>query len=268
MERKNIVWDAEKCNRLYDYFADNPAEESSYFGYQVGKAIVEFCGYFANIKECKVLDYGSGMGHLLSEFIDYGVDIWGCDMSSHEVAYCNEKFENKEKFHGVYLFDGHRLPFETESFDFITCTECIEHILPEHMGVLDELYRVLKAEGRILITTPNEEDFKKAEFCCPECNTVFHRYGHVNRFSAEELKKLMESHDYKTIQCQGTDFVYFQKFIWHKSYSDMSIKEIKEQIKKECIKMVDFKRGTMGSKVFNMIMHLNRTPNLFYVGEK
>ena len=46
------------------------------------------------------------------------------------------------------------LPFEDESFDFIWCSEVIEH-LKNPSASLSELLRVTKRGGRLVLTTPN-----------------------------------------------------------------------------------------------------------------
>ena len=50
--------------------------------------------------------------------------------------------------------DATSLPFETESFDIIICSEVIEHI-PDAKKVILEFHRVLKPDGKLLLTTPN-----------------------------------------------------------------------------------------------------------------
>ena len=46
------------------------------------------------------------------------------------------------------------LPFEDKSFDLVWCTEVIEHLHePEYL--LSEIERVLKLDGRAVLTTPN-----------------------------------------------------------------------------------------------------------------
>ena len=107
MNPKQIEWTSEKCNRLYDYAASKPKNISNFFGYQVGEAIVHFCEYFVpDIKNCNVLDYGCGMGHLISQFLKKNINISGIDMSPGEVKYVNDTFVTNPKFHGAKLFDG------------------------------------------------------------------------------------------------------------------------------------------------------------------
>ena len=264
MEPKHIVWNEEKSNRLYDYYAtQNPAKETEYFGYQVGKAIVNFSKYFvADIKECKCLDYGCGSGHIIGHFLKEKIHICGIDMSERSVDVVEQKYKGNKFFMGARVYDGKRLPFKDDTFDLIICTEVIEHILPKHMDLfLLELKRVLKQEtGRLILTTPNDENFKRNEVYCPECNTIFHKHGHCNKFTGETLSKLMETHGFQTIMCQGTDF-------WQ--LVDLSLRKAWRILRKKYKQLCNYKKkGTLRDIFFIENMNLKSRPNLFWVGTK
>ena len=53
-----------------------------------------------------------------------------------------------------YVMNALDLKFEDNSFDAIVCSEVIEHVEDEKK-LLEEIKRVLKAEGTFVITTPN-----------------------------------------------------------------------------------------------------------------
>lgn len=272
MRREKIIWNVDNINRLWAYYASLDMDGTNYFGYQAGMAIVHLCSFFVdNLQECEVLDYGSGMGHIIERFLDKKVNISGVDMSKEEVEIVNRKYSGNPYFHGVKLFDGKALPFKDDNFSLITCTECIEHILPEHMdNLLDELYRVLKPGGVILFTTPNEEELRKEEMCCPECNTIFHKYGHVSTFSAKSLTGLIEKHNYETILCATTDFLHIQRYLSKRPpLMDMTLRQILTRIDRKRLRILDWKhKKASDSKLFKKYITLNRRPHLFYVGAK
>lgn len=272
IERQQIEWDIEKVNRLWDYKGTLNTEEEYYFGYQVGGAVVKFCEYISpkSLKQCNVLDYGCGKGHIIGYFLRKGIQISGVDMSEEEVKIVDKKYKKNSNFKGVKLFDGEKLPFSDNEFDLITCTECIEHVLDMHMSTfLSELYRVQKKDGVILITTPNEENIQKSQICCPNCNTVYHPQGHVRSFSSYTLTDLMEKYRYKTVLCGGTDFNHIQRMITKPNLLDMSIRQIIKRAERAVDGFVHVKgRGTMDDVLFQRYMHLNRQPHLVYVGKK
>lgn len=50
--------------------------------------------------------------------------------------------------------EGHRLPFPDASFDVVILDEVIEHLVDTD-SIMDEIHRVLRADGQLLISTPN-----------------------------------------------------------------------------------------------------------------
>ena len=64
-----------------------------------------------------------------------------------------EVLGNKENLRSDIYYDGSKLPFADNAFDSILCTEVFEHV-EKLDDVLDELYRVLKPGGRMIVTTP------------------------------------------------------------------------------------------------------------------
>lgn len=47
------------------------------------------------------------------------------------------------------------IPVEDETFDYVVCTEVIEHMEQDPMFMMSEINRVLKPEGVLVLTTPN-----------------------------------------------------------------------------------------------------------------
>jgi 2-polyprenyl-3-methyl-5-hydroxy-6-metoxy-1,4-benzoquinol methylase len=97
-----------------------------------------------------VLDVGCGEGDLLySAIANKKVDYEhanGCDLIDQLSRHSKLKFTKADLNMG--------LPFKDKSFDVITCIEVIEHL--ENPSLLvRELYRTLKPNGTLIISTPN-----------------------------------------------------------------------------------------------------------------
>ena len=88
-----------------------------------------------------------------SPYIDAGFEMVGLDFhQDHMLEFCSEL-----KTDGV-LGNALRLPFGDDVFDWVNCTDVIEHLLsPEQ--VLREIQRVLQAGGVLLMTTENATSF-------------------------------------------------------------------------------------------------------------
>lgn len=93
-----------------------------------------------------MLDAGAGEGALAFRMMQMGFDLETCDLN-------DERFKlQKTKFRTVDL--NQALPYSDNSFDFCVCVETIEH-LHDPWHLISELHRVLKRNGKLIITTPN-----------------------------------------------------------------------------------------------------------------
>ncbi len=123
--------------------------QPTFFGLLFNPFFIIRRGLYRNIADLsgsmrgRMLDFGCGSKPYrelfqVDEYI--GTDI---EVSGHDHA--NEDID-------VY-YDGKHLPFADASFDSIFSSEVFEHIfnLPQ---ILDELYRVLKPGGHLLVTVP------------------------------------------------------------------------------------------------------------------
>lgn len=92
--------------------------------------------------------------------------------------------------------DATALPFDNSSFDAVTMFDVIEHI-PDDGKAITEALRVLKKDGFLLLSTPNENwQFPYYSFMqsiCPTDKEIMADWGHVRRgYTLEELKKLID----------------------------------------------------------------------------
>jgi len=128
-----------------------------------------------------VLDAGCGNGAFLNSLPD-GYQAVGLDFSQEALKYVKAK--------AIYV-DIAALPFESASFDLVTCLEVLEH-LPSGVfeKAVSELQRVSKRY--IIISVPNDEDLDFHLVICPACRCWYNPYRHVRRFDSEKLKTLFE----------------------------------------------------------------------------
>jgi 2-polyprenyl-3-methyl-5-hydroxy-6-metoxy-1,4-benzoquinol methylase len=98
----------------------------------------------------KFLDIGCGLGFFSSRAGKLGAKVYGIDIGGNLVKISKSRYP-KGKFS---VASAERLPFKDDSFDMILCTEVIEHV-NNQKKVINEIFRVLKQGGHLIITTPN-----------------------------------------------------------------------------------------------------------------
>lgn len=99
----------------------------------------------------RVLEVGCGAGHIL-ERIPRG-SLTGVDISPVQIERSKKRLGTRAE---LLIAKGENLPFEDESFDRIICTEVFEHVLEPEL-ILREMKRVLKKNGIISLSIPNEK---------------------------------------------------------------------------------------------------------------
>ena len=99
----------------------------------------------SNAHEIKgmILDVGCGekpYANLFAATEYIGIDI---EQSGHDHTHSNIDM----------FYDGQHIPFEDNSIDSIICFEVLEHVFEPEI-IIQEMYRVLKPGGKLMLTTP------------------------------------------------------------------------------------------------------------------
>jgi len=109
------------------------------------------------------LDVGCGQGLYTARISKtYGCRGVGLDASAKSIAYANRHFKNKKlKF---IKGEATNLPFPDNYFDQVLSFDMLEHINKQKKG-LEEMVRVLKKGGKLLIYTLNRKDKYTLDWC-------------------------------------------------------------------------------------------------------
>jgi SAM-dependent methyltransferase len=96
-----------------------------------------------------ILDLGCGDGHFSARTFPNS-HMYGVDPSHKTIRFA----KNYNFFDGLVCAQGGTLPFNSGFFGSVISNSVLEHI-QDVDEVLEESYRILKAQGRLFITVPN-----------------------------------------------------------------------------------------------------------------
>lgn len=140
----------------------------------------------------KFLDLGCGEGrHCFGAYMSEEIDVFGFDMSLSDVGKAKENFDQfnentSTKSCNFGVADAKKLPFKDNTFDFIICSEVLEHII-DYQSAISEINRILKPEGKLAVSVPKFFP----EWICWKLSIDYQNTpgGHVRIFKFKELKK-------------------------------------------------------------------------------
>lgn len=106
------------------------------------------------------LDLGCGLGDLTAILGNYYNKVIGTDLSITALQYAVKYHKNSRS--AFLPANACEQPFKNNTFDFVLLSEVIEHILPEEsQGAINEIFRILKPGGKVLITTQNKMELRR-----------------------------------------------------------------------------------------------------------
>ena len=117
-------------------------------------------GYFSKyieLKNIKILDWGCGPGRIIRHLpgiIGNGCEYFGTDYNSKSIKWCSQNLT------GI-IFNNNslkaELPYDNDFFSAIYGISIFTHISEQlHFDWYNELYRVLKPNGIMLLTTQGD----------------------------------------------------------------------------------------------------------------
>lgn len=181
-------------------------------------------------KPKSVLDLGCGTGYLSNILKQrypnakiFGVDISNTALSRARKQYPSLTFVNADA--------ERKLPFHNEHFDLVVSGEHIEH-LKDVDTYLQEIFRITKKNGYLLLTTPNLASwlnrllllvgrqpwylepslrrtfpiFRFGSYVFPE-NPGSYAVGHLRLFTLDMIKKLLLHYGFKMENVKGAEIM-------------------------------------------------------------
>ncbi len=153
-----------------------------------------------NLKENeKILDVGCSQGlYTMNLAKKYNCDFTGIDLDDDAIKKAN--YDSKKLGLNCNFYKGsiEQLPFKDDEFDKILCLDILEHIKDDENAV-NELQRVLKNRGKLVISVPHKKSFFIMNLPYNKVNHI--KGGHVRRgYDFENLKRILEENKFEVIE--------------------------------------------------------------------
>lgn len=143
-----------------------------------------------------LLDVGCGRGEMLVAFGEKGISCQGIDIVANagpekDILKCNVAKD-------IY-------PFENDSFDIVFVKSVLEHIA-EPAFMLDEIKRILKPSGVLILLTPDWSKLWRVFYEDPT---------HIHPYVPKSVEALLAMHGYENVVAER--FCH-HKLVWHSRF--------------------------------------------------
>ncbi len=144
-------------------------------------------------RDCqRLIDLGCGAGITLEKVVKQfpGKECLGIDLGKDDIKTC--------RAYGLPVVRGdvYRLSLRKESADCCLLLDVIEHLtLPEK--VLEEVFRILRPGGRLILVFPNDRMFFLSRLLFLKFKEAFYDAGHVKQWRPREMKGLLREKGFR-----------------------------------------------------------------------
>lgn len=179
----------------------------------------------------KVLDIGASPFHMMYCLKNMGIDITGIDFNPDLLKKFIKEYQLVIKKCNI---ETEKVPFKSNTFDFIIFNEVFEHLKINPIFALKEINRVLKPGGILMLTTPNLYAIHKiAMFNLGRSfNDAYYEFnklkiygyvGHIREYSTKEVKKFLENTGFKVEKVTYRNNYSFFKYVGFKNNAIMRL---------------------------------------------
>lgn len=152
---------------------------------------------------CRVLDIGCYDGTLGKMLMEKGNEVYGIEINQEAAEIATQK-GLKVKIQDVES----RFDFEDNFFDIVVAAEIIEHVLDTDFFI-DEIKRVLKPQGYLVLSTPNVASLGRRIYLLLGRNPYFEasfgfpsyaHAGHIRFFTKDLLLEFLKYKGFEIIK--------------------------------------------------------------------
>jgi ubiquinone/menaquinone biosynthesis C-methylase UbiE len=200
-----------------------------------------------------VLDVACGPGIVVCELAKFVSHVTGIDITPAMIEQAKQ-MQKERKLNNLTWEIGNilTLPFDDSSFSLVITRYSIHHLL-EPQKVLDEMIRVCKSDGRIVIIDVTPEASKANEYNSVE---KLRDPSHVKAFTFKELTSMMEESGLVNLESKCQNLEMELNKLLEASFPNHGNKEkiqhlFKEDVQKDNLGMKSFlKENNNNNKIY------------------
>lgn len=202
-QQHTLKWTSQKIERFWDYESQNSAKKEACFTHLLGDALIRLAQNNEALVE-PVLDYGAGVGYLTELLVQRGIQTSACDFSPSSVDSIKQRLSGEKTFSTCELLSGLPSAIQENTYGTVFVIETLEHLLEEwREKTLQEVIRILKPGGYVVVTVPNAENLDAAMVMCADCGAIFHRVQHIASYTEDSLSALMAGRGFTKVVCRA-----------------------------------------------------------------
>jgi SAM-dependent methyltransferase len=145
----------------------------------------------------RVLDLGCGAGRFVAALRDAGADPVGVELAEGALERARRNVPGADL---RLVADDGALPLGHGEVDLVWCSEVLEHV-PDTVAFLTEVRRVLRRDGRLLLTVPDHGRLKRTLIALAHYDAHHDPLGqHVRFYTRRSLARALHATGFERVE--------------------------------------------------------------------
>ncbi|MEJ2705707.1 MAG: class I SAM-dependent methyltransferase [Sedimentisphaerales bacterium] len=155
-------------------------------------------------RDTQVVDLGCGEGITLQKMVKMlpASEVLGIDCIQENINICL-KHNLPARQGDIYVLD-----LAEDSVDAVVLIEVIEHLERPEM-VVNEIHRVLKPGGKLVLVYPNDAIFKIARIATLRFKEAAYDAGHLKQWMPREIETLLKEKGFDVVSTKCLPFLFW-----------------------------------------------------------
>lgn len=218
--------------------------------YQLILSMIRKVGLDLSEQGIKILEVGCGLGGFCLWASKKCENVVGLDIGRARLHQGNSLRKRLKRKTSFIVGDAQSLPFKSELYDIVVCSETLEHI-PNYKKAFNELVRVTKKFGHIILTFPNYINmtllYKPISFLLSSTPKKWNSQPpDLHSFNIFTINRLFEREDLKVLVKEGIGLIHLPSAKPKIRFIDFRLNKPVKKLKFLCINI-----GVIAQKIKN-----------------